>query len=1153
MSDINTYSLSLNLDVQSNADAVLDDTAGLLSDIQSELDKMSSSLGVGMRDASAEVANAISDIAQQSAMAEKSMASMVPQMAAAGASAESSATYYEDLVGSLEDAVEEHENITDELTDQEKLLMDALESHEDIEDSVERQVGLYDNITKSLDNNIKRLRTTVLGMEAISRAWGMLIEDEERFVTANYRLHGTQREMLDQVAEITDEYGLMREGAMEAYAELASKLRVPQEELAELTSQVTKFNRITGSNVAVTAEWVKQMKYAGYTSKDTERMLSRMTAAMEEYGLSTQAMESHTKEMTNTTGTAMMVWGEENVEAFQNANLEMKAWARELPQMQALMHKGLIDPLHGVGNTLAAAGRGHEDYAGQIHGAGTVEQQVYEMRLGHLQVMKQVEHATAGMESAQARQAATAALLTSRGIEGAEAQNEWRLMMEKWEKAGVSASMTMEEHMAALQSSLTDAEKSQDQYNQSIDTLSSAWKTAIDSMMSVWHRLVSAIAPQVIWLIKNVLTPIIDIAKTIVKVLTAGFKVVMIVLYPVIKVVEALIAVFRGFWSVIDDAISPFIEIIDIIYKALFEGAEAGTSFADTFKFVGKVLGYITTAFIQPLVWIFKGIAAALRGMSEGTSTFGSIIKAVFFPFGAMIKAIGWAIDGISAAFSGFWSVAKGIFDPFVQIFGELSAVFGELWDTIKQVFEPLFDAFAGLSEAFSTGEDSGFSFMTVFEQVGKAIAWVVRVGLGPLTLGIQMAGKVLTFFARILKEVIAFGLAPIKWMIEQVTAALDKVGEAAEWVSEKYNDLAGEGTLLGGAMEFAGDAFDKVTDPLGTLGDMMESVIDFFGASGAGLIEESEWLAEAFNKLAGPAEIIAAAIGTIGDAMDVVIDSVDALVVSVIDLSKDWDKMLGGATVMFAFGSTLLGAAGMIFAGSSMMMMAGPMFLAGMSALAVGIWMFDADKVNEIADSLWGLATGIVAVGRAKDQLSGIGDAIYDVANQVKVIGSSIAYVNDILWTAAIGLMSYSAYLSHVYGVIASVISAGMDRIESEAQRAWSILVPLQFLAGGLGLSLADLMDIGKYFDQPIQAETISQIQVLTEEEGGKAADESKVSRWRIEQLNILRKIDGKMDKIGAGGAMPDLDEIKNLLATHLPKMSQSPSKLGTKMNDWV
>jgi hypothetical protein len=100
--------------------------------------------------------------------------------------------------------------------------------------------------------------------------------------------------------------------------------------------------------------------------------------------------------------------------------------------------------------------------------------------------------------------------------------------------------------------------------------------------------------------------------------------------------------------------------------------------------------------------------------------------------------------------------------------------------------------------------------------------------------------------------------------------------------------------------------------------------------------------------------------------------------------------------------------------------------------------------------------------------------------------------------------------------------------------------------MAGGLGLNIRDLMEVGKQFDGPIKAETISQVQILTDSEGGDEDVAEQTAQYRDAQLGVLNEINEKLAAV-TGGDGSKIEAIRLLLADHLPKISAG-AKSGPK-----
>ena len=125
------------------------------------------------------------------------------------------------------------------------------------------------------------------GLRLIKEALKEARQASEMFKNANFRLFGTQSELMGQANQLALQYGVMRQEALAAMVALGN-LKVPTEMMGKLVEVTVKFNRLSGVSVQQTADWSKHLLALGLSASDIERRLGHMAIAMRRYGLDTQ-------------------------------------------------------------------------------------------------------------------------------------------------------------------------------------------------------------------------------------------------------------------------------------------------------------------------------------------------------------------------------------------------------------------------------------------------------------------------------------------------------------------------------------------------------------------------------------------------------------------------------------------------------------------------------------------------------------------------------------------------------------------------------------------------------------------------------------------------------------------------------------------------
>lgn len=133
-------------------------------------------------------------------------------------------------------------------------------------------------------------RDTYRLSDAMRQVWNTvkaLDADTENYVTTNYRLYGSQQDILRQARALTAEQGSFAREAVEAYKVLGD-LGVPKDELDNYAKTIVKANRYLGVGVSQLGAYAHHMRQAGMDSIAMERQVNFASEAMRKFGLSSQ-------------------------------------------------------------------------------------------------------------------------------------------------------------------------------------------------------------------------------------------------------------------------------------------------------------------------------------------------------------------------------------------------------------------------------------------------------------------------------------------------------------------------------------------------------------------------------------------------------------------------------------------------------------------------------------------------------------------------------------------------------------------------------------------------------------------------------------------------------------------------------------------------
>ncbi len=147
------------------------------------------------------------------------------------------------------------------------------------------------NLVDQHGQSVRRTtRDTYRLSDAMRQVWNSvkaLDADTENYITTNYRVYGSQQDILRQARVLTAEQGLFAREAVEAYKVLGD-LGVPRDELDNYAKTVVKANRYLGVGISQLGAYAHHMRQAGMDSIAMERQVNFASEAMRKFGLSSQ-------------------------------------------------------------------------------------------------------------------------------------------------------------------------------------------------------------------------------------------------------------------------------------------------------------------------------------------------------------------------------------------------------------------------------------------------------------------------------------------------------------------------------------------------------------------------------------------------------------------------------------------------------------------------------------------------------------------------------------------------------------------------------------------------------------------------------------------------------------------------------------------------
>ena len=124
-------------------------------------------------------------------------------------------------------------------------------------------------------------------VSSVIRYFSEIDKGTENFVTANYRMYGTQQQLLNSTRALNAELGITPDKAIDVIKSLAD-VGTPIEDMDKLGRSVGIATRTMGLSGSQMADFVRRMRSIGMNAEGISKNIERMTGAMRKYGLATQ-------------------------------------------------------------------------------------------------------------------------------------------------------------------------------------------------------------------------------------------------------------------------------------------------------------------------------------------------------------------------------------------------------------------------------------------------------------------------------------------------------------------------------------------------------------------------------------------------------------------------------------------------------------------------------------------------------------------------------------------------------------------------------------------------------------------------------------------------------------------------------------------------
>ncbi len=330
-SDINTYALSIEFGLTADqATGTLGIVEQRLGKVEEQVSNLASKSLMSMKTITDQLNVTLSEMAKQyDRIGASSIAGLKPAKESAALGVESGKKIADEGVMLRDKILKTWVDITKILGNKEKLLSDESKIIEketvQMKEVNKELTGWADNVahaTKGLSMYLKSLLDVKsVVMEAVNAT--------EMFKNANYRLYGSQSELVGRAYELSNQYGIMRKEAMEAMAQLGN-MKIPIEMMDKMLETNVKFNRLSGASIQQTAAWQKAMVGLGQSSGDIESRMIHMSVAMRRFGLDTNDVTAILRMQEEQAEDLLGTYGEKRTGEIQKSQVAVAAFAKEI-------------------------------------------------------------------------------------------------------------------------------------------------------------------------------------------------------------------------------------------------------------------------------------------------------------------------------------------------------------------------------------------------------------------------------------------------------------------------------------------------------------------------------------------------------------------------------------------------------------------------------------------------------------------------------------------------------------------------------------------------------------------------------------------------------------------------------------------------------
>lgn len=1102
--DQNTYALSIQLALESQAAFdTLDDFGQKITDLEEKVSSAAQKAIQSLTQVAAEASLHLSDIGKQLGDIDANTFKIQTNLADASKELKDQFDTGEEHLKNSEkelDIAEEmgelnetltqklfkHLTLQEEFLDLTKKVIAAVGQknlgHAEQNNLLQNDVDLGQQFGGTIDANTGKTKGLNKQSLKLAASWNTIVglikaadADTEKFVTTNYRLYGSQMQLLDSARALSMETGVFQEHAIEAYRALAD-VKTPRDALDKLAKDVGMATRVTGVSVDVWARYTRNLRSAGMTAEQISKNIAMVAAAQRKLGLSTEDVTKLMSSQKLTGAQQAAFFGKEAPEKFQIAGLALEGMRKQMgfseqasqDLLNAFQLTGVQAEIFWTKMGTSADASLEEKYRALTTGVRTFADEIDSSLVPAIdsgQKLTMEQQQALSILSKQLGMSEEATLMAVRARkELANTEHEYLLTLEQSTEA-FKKEMDLQKQQAEANQAFTGALKE----------LNAIWTSFYQRVLAFLANALTPLIQGLVWLLKGIAWVVdkivefinwmeqIPVIGQVISFLKWGAGILLalgLAFLVVSGAVSALIATFSGFGNVMarmSAGVQAFANMILAMARAM-----------------GQAIVIILTSIgqgLQALGNSIKSVMLPLLALGAALMMVG--IGAYFFAMGVKtIAEVGWsavpAMLGLIIAIGLLGLVLVGLA---MLIQGPVAVGMVILAVAILAVGVAAYLMGAGIMLAAQ-----GFAILSTvltFELVLKLVllgAAVIALGgmaliALPGILGLGVGMMVIAIAAVILSSAFWMVAAAIKMI---GTEALPALGEAMVQAAIKFA-LAGAMMIVAGISLIAGGLFLAlalvVIAPV-AVGLLVTGLLLLVGGAALGVGAGLVMLAGAMILIGGVAMLVGGLGLYLGMLM--VTAATPLMFVAGIALVIGAGLMQAGALALMTTGMMVMVGGGGIYLGALMLTMGGQLMIQAVGLFAqAAVGLIDV-AVRMVLGAMMLMSAGLFMVPAGALLLVGgyavlaaglammIGMSLLTAASMLMfTVGSQIGIGGMMMLIGAQSLVTAAGLLSRSSGYISTSLNVLMGLMPKLALAA-AMMLPVGVILNAASLQLA-------------------------------------------------------------------------------------------------